>query len=233
MRRLLLLVLLVGCGGSIPTGPTGAPADALANRMLKAVNAEGWERTGAVRWTFAGRNEHLWDRQRSFVRVKWGETVALLDLTTRAGKAWESGAPLAGEALAEALDGAHARWINDSFWLNPVVKVYDEGVERRRVELGGREALRVTYTTGGRTPGDTYVWLVADDGTPTRWAMWTSNVPVGGTEASWDGWITLPTGARLSTLHEMAVFTLKITDVAGAATLAELVEGEDPFAALR
>jgi hypothetical protein len=51
--------------------------------------------------------------------------------------------------------------------------------------------------------------------------------------ATWGGWISLPTGAKVSTLHRIGPFTLEIRDVAGAKSLAELLSGEkDPFAGL-
>ena len=62
--------------------------------------------------------------------------------------------------------------------------------------------------------------------------MWVSVIPFGGMRAGWDKWITLKTGARLSTVHDMGVSELVISDVAGAATLEQLVGGEDPFGPL-
>lgn len=226
------LLCAMGCGGAPPAGETGPAADAVAKRMVAAVHGEAWAATGAVRWTFAGRHEHLWDRERSFARVKWGDHRVLVDLTTKQGRAWDDGVELQGEDLAEALDDAHAKWVNDAFWLNPVVKVFDDGVERARVVDEGQEGLRVTYRSGGRTPGDTYLWWLAKDGTPVRWQMWTSNVPVDGAKATWEGWVELASGARVSTRHSTAVFDLELTDVAGTRTLAELEPGGDPFALL-
>ena len=34
------------------------------------------------------------------------------------------------EDAQKAIDTAYAYWINDSFWLNPLVKLFDDGVER-------------------------------------------------------------------------------------------------------
>ncbi len=200
--------------------------------MRTAVRADAWAATGAVRWRFAGTNDHLWDRARSYARVRWDDHRVLLDLTTRRGRAWTDGAEVHGEDADGRVDEAHAKWVNDAFWLNPVVKVNDAGVTRARVVEDGVEGLRVTYSSGGRTPGDTYLWWVGPDATPTRWQMWTSNIPIDGAKATWEGWIELATGARVSTVHETAVFTLRLTDVEGAATLAQLVPGADPFAEL-
>jgi hypothetical protein len=61
--------------------------------------------------------------------------------------------------------------------------------------------------------------------------MWVSIIPIGGLEASWEGWIQLSTGAWVSTVHEVGPMTLTLTDVKGAASVMELL-GEDPFLGL-
>ena len=97
----------------------------------------------------------------------------------------------------------------------------------------GEESLLVSYASGGLTPGDAYLWRVGPDGTPTAWKLWVSILPIGGVETSWEGWVTLDTGARISTRHAGPLgLTLELTDVEGAATLDALVDGPDPFAPL-
>jgi len=124
-------------------------------------------------------------------------------------------------------------WINDSFWLNPVAKLFDPGTQRRLVALpGDEEGLLITYRSGGATPGDSYLWLVGADDLPHAWRMWVSILPLGGIKASWEDWLTLGTGARVATRHRLWGFTLELQEVAGACTLAELEPGPDPFAAL-
>lgn len=227
-------LLFAGCS-SIPAGKPGPEADRLAREMVAAVNGEAWKKTGAVRWRFAGRTHHLWDRDRQLVQVEWGEVKALVDIDRRCGRVWEEAEEITGPDAAELLDDAHAHWTNDAFWLNPVVKVFDAGVIRERVteeEPPGERGLIVRFSQGGRTPGDVYVWWVGIDGTPRRWQMWTSNIPIGGMEATWDEWIRLATGARISTKHETALIDILVTEVEGAYTLGELVPGPDPFAPL-
>lgn len=229
------LLLCAGCGASRPVGESGADADALARAMMKAVDADAWQRTGAVQWGFGGRNDHLWDRRRMFSRVRWSDYEVLVDLTRRRGRAFENGQEVTGEDAAELVDDAHAKWVNDSFWLNPVVKAFDGGTQRQRVTLEDddpRRAVMVAYASGGRTPGDAYLWIFGQDDKPEAWQMWTSNIPVGGVEASWERWEQLATGAWIATLHKTAIFDLELTDVGGAATLGDLVKGADPFAPL-
>lgn len=250
MRRALrggaaaLLVLILGVGGCFAAlsdplpepaaGTTTADADALARQLERAVDAEAWAQTGAVSWTFAGRNAHLWDKDRHLARVRWKDTEVLLDLTRRDGRATVKGEPVHGKEAEALFEDAWARWANDSFWLNPLVKLFDEGTARAIVPLeDGGQGLLLTYSSGGVTPGDSYLWIPGPDGRPTAWKMWVSIIPIGGVETSWDGWQQLSTGAWVATLHEGAVGpTLELTEVQGAASLAELTGGDDPFAPL-
>jgi len=234
---LAFLLLMGALGGLIahearPLGHVGPAADALARRIEAAVNLEAWERTLAVRWTFAGRNRHLWDRARRVHRLERGELMTLLHLDDQTGRAWRDGEELHGTELRGALDEGYAAFINDSFWLNPLAKLFDPGVQRTLVrEAGSSDDLLISYTSGGQTPGDAYLWHVAEDGTPTSWRMWVSIIPVGGVGCSWEGWTELETGARISTVHERGPFTLRLEDVAGAESLMGLMQS-DPFAPL-
>ncbi|MGE0790315.1 MAG: hypothetical protein AB7S26_31860 [Sandaracinaceae bacterium] len=234
---LLGLVALLGIGLAIvheprpETGRTGEAADALARRIEAAVDVRAWEHTGAVRWTFAGQNRHLWDRERGFDRVEWGENVVLLRVDERTGRAYVSGREVEGAEADALIEDAYARFINDSFWLNPLAKLRDDGVTLSVVDVdGGEEALLVSYASGGLTPGDAYLFRVGEDGTPTAWRLWVSVIPIGGLEIGWDGWITLATGARVSTRHPAILgLALEMTDVRGEARLNDLIEGPDPF----
>lgn len=243
VKRLLLTVVglvalaalaLQVLGAPRPSGRAGAGAEALAARMEAAVDLEAWQRTGAVRWTFRGANRHLWDRRRGFDRVRFDDLEVWVDLGARSGLAARAGRPLDDAEAAPLVARAWALWANDSFWLNPIAKLRDPGTVREEVTgKRGASALLVRYTEGGVTPGDAYLWRLGDDGLPVAWRMWTQILPVGGLRASWEGWQTLATGARVATRHRIAgLLTLRLTEVAGAATLEALEPGEDPFAAL-
>lgn len=215
-----------------PTGRQGPEADALVSRLERAVHLDAWERTGAVRWIFAGKRRHLWDRQRRLARVRWDEVEVLLRLDDRSGIARRAGRRLDGADRREVVEEAYAGWVNDSFWLNPIAHFRGESIERALVSLddGGR-GLLVSYTSGGLTPGDAYLWLPGEEGRPRGWRMWVSILPVGGLEASWEGWQRLETGALISTRHVGPLgITLELSDVAGAEDLEALLDGEpDPF----
>lgn len=204
-----------------PEGQAGPEADALARSMEAAVRKDAWDKTGAVRWSFFEAHDYVWDRKRGVVEVRWGETRALLRTSDGTGRVWSEDGELTDKEAEEPLRTAYEYFINDSYWLNPVVKFFDPGVERELVTLeDGREALLVTYTTGGVTPGDAYLWIPGPDGLPEAWRMWVKIIPIGGVENSWEGWTELRTGAKISTQHESAgKLTTFITDLDGAEDL--------------
>lgn len=220
----------------LPEGEAGPAADELARRVMAATGYEGWQKTGAVAFSFRGKHQHLWDRERGFLRVSWDDKVVWLDLASRRGLAEKDGKKVAGKELGELLEKAWAFFCNDTFWLNPLAKLFDDGTTRLLTapekDHPGARGLLISYSSGGVTPGDSYLWILGADDRPTHWRMWTSILPVKGLEASWEAWQSLPTGALIATRHEIGPATLEIGDLRGAARLAELEPGEDPFAAL-
>jgi hypothetical protein len=221
-------LLLYSMNEPRPKGTPGPEADALARSMEAAVNKEAWDRTGAVRWSFFEQHHYVWDRQRGLVELEWGESRALFRTADQTGRVWSKGEEQSPEDAEEALRTAYSYWINDSFWLNPVVKFFDPGVERSLVKLeDGRSALLVSYTSGGVTPGDAYLWIPSESGLPAAWRMWVQIIPVGGIEVTWEGWKELSTGAMVATEHEgWGRLMTFITDVEGAENLEAL--GVDP-----
>ena len=170
----------------------------------------------------------MWDRQRGLVEIQWGESRALFRTADQTGRVWKNGEEQSPEDSAEALKAAYAYWINDSFWLNPVVKFWDSGVERSLVKLeDGRDSRLVSYSSGGVTPGDAYLWIPGEDGLPAAWRMWVQVIPIGGIEVTWEGWKELSTGAKVATEHEgWGRLMTFITNVEGAENLEAL--GLDP-----
>lgn len=232
---LVLVMVLMGWWMSkpLPQGIQGPEADALAQRMLAAINHEAWMQTGAVAWDFDGRQQHVWDRKRHLAKVVWGDYEALIDLHKRSGLVREKGELIQGEAAKALLEKAWAHWANDSFWLNPVSKVMDEGTERRLIALeDGSKGLLVSYLQGGVTPGDSYLWLLGDDGKPRAWRMWVGMLPIGGIYTTWEAWAQQATGAWISGKHKLAIGTLEIKQVRCGKTLEDLTNGEDIFTEL-
>ncbi|HKK79227.1 MAG TPA: hypothetical protein VJ933_06340 [Phaeodactylibacter sp.] len=246
MRKVLLIigiivaVLLVGLliaswaiNEDRPTGEQGPAAEAMAEKMLEAINYEAWQNTRFLRWTFPGGHHYTWDKTKGLVQVRWGDTEVLLRTDDVTGKAWRKRELLKGEAAEEAIETAWGYFCNDSFWLNAPAKVFDAGTQRSLVELeDGGKGLLVEYKSGGVTPGDAYLWRLDENGLPKSFEMWVSIIPVGGLEASWEGWTTLATGARLSTAHDLGLFTTEISNLKGGNTLESVWLGIYPFEAL-
>lgn len=196
---------------SLPTGEQEPKADALAAKMLKALNYEAYKNTRFIEWSFRGKHFYKWNKQENIVEVSWGtnkvilhtkdpeKSIILIDGNETKNK----------EILQKAIDYFN----NDSFWLVAPYKVFDNGIERRIVLYEEKEALLVTYTSGGSTPGDSYLWILDDKGIPKSYKMWVSIIPTGGMEATWSDWITTESGAILPTKHEMSVGTLDMGDV--------------------
>ncbi len=246
-RKLLvscLVLILSLVGGTwmafskpLPDGEAGPTADAVAHEMEAAIHKDAWDQTGAVTWTFGGRHRHLWDRKRELSQVIWGDGKKEVKVQLRLdapslGLAWKGGHPVEGKKLKKLLEKGYAAWINDSFWLNPVAKVFDSGTVRKLLPLqDGKRRLMIQYISGGLTPGDSYLYTLGPDNLPEKWEMWVSIIPIGGVPTSFEGWITLETGAKVSTLHDLKAMKLQLTDVHGAASV-EALSGSDVFAPL-
>lgn len=218
----------------LPEGRPGPEADALARALVASVDGDAWARTGAVRWTSPRGTQHLWDRARNYHQTVHDGQEVLVDLGRHAGRVFRGGREVTGDEARRAVEAAWALWANDSFWLNPVPKVFDDGVRRSVVTMDdGTRALLAQYASGGVTPGDSYLWIPGRDGRPRAWRMWVKILPVPGLEVSWEGWTRLSTGAWVSTRHSLGgILPLRLTNIRAAPTLGELVPGEDPFARL-
>jgi hypothetical protein len=237
---LILLALLV-VGGTVgyfllneklPVGTEMQKADELARDMLAAINDSAWQVTGAVEWNFMGQHEHLWDKDRHLARVRWKENEVFVDLSKVVGIAYKKGEQVTGKKGEKLVQKAWKHWVNDSFWLNPVSKAFDEGTTRSLVTLkDGSQGLMISYSSGGSTPGDSYVWLLDENDRPDAWKMWVSIIPIGGLEVPWDTWTTTTTGVEICTRHN-SVMDLKLEGVKTAFALSELTGPEDPFAIL-
>ncbi len=231
-----LLVLLILVGGlywwnneALPEGEAGAKADALAKKMMQAVNIDAWNATGAVSWNFAGRRQHIWDKERHFSQVTWQENIVLVNNHTQTGIVKQKSKDNK-KTDAELIKEAWEIWVNDSFWLNSIAKLFDPGTIRERIILpNGEEALLITYQSGGATPGDAYLWLMDNEGLPRTWKLWVSIIPIGGLEFSWEKWQTTDTGCKVATFHQSSLKNLSLTEVKAVKTLQALTDEKDIF----
>ncbi len=201
----------------LPIGVEGSEADALAHKMLKALDYEAFKGTNYIEWTFKNKHHFEWKKNENSCNVHWKEYKVSLNLNDYSqSKVYVHSFKMEGEMAEELLNKAISYFNNDSFWLVAPYKVFDAGVERRLVRLENNEnALLVTYKSGGSTPGDSYLWQFDKTGKPKSFKMWTSLLPIDGLEASWSDWITTESGAQLPTFHKLLVIGLEMGVVKG------------------
>lgn len=185
----------------LPEGETGAKAEALADKMLYALNATAYDSLTHLEWTFRGAHRFSWNKKDNSVRVKWDEFEVALNLDDLTGQATKNGVTLVGDTKEETLQTAWSYFANDSFWLVAPYKIRDPGTQRSLVSTEEGDALLVTYTSGGVTPGDSYLWYLDSQGKPLAWEMWTSIIPLQGMRTSWEGW-KLHQGAWFAPDHQ-------------------------------
>ncbi|MBQ4914967.1 hypothetical protein J8L85_11000 [Maribacter sp. MMG018] len=202
----------------MPEGRSGPEADALAEKMLNSLNYGKFENTRFLEWSFRdGAHLYKWDRKNRTVEVQWDDYRVDLDLIAPDSSiGYKNGTRLDTKENEKLVADAIDKFNNDSFWLIAPYKVFDEGVERRVVPLeNGLEGLLVTYTSGGSTPGDSYLWILQPNGFPKSFKLWVKIIPIGGVEASWDDWLVTDSGAFLPKSHIMGPLEFSMGDVRG------------------
>jgi len=201
----------------LPTGIKGEQADALANKMLKALDHENYEATNYLEWTFKNKHRYKWEKDENICNIQWEDfkVIAHLNDTTKS-KAFVHSFEVKGKQRNKLLNEAIAYFNNDSFWLVAPYKVFDPGVVRSLVKQeNGQDALLVSYSSGGSTPGDSYLWILDENGKPNSYKMWTSIIPIDGFPATWNEWTTTESGAQLPTGHKLLFFGLDMGEVKG------------------
>jgi hypothetical protein len=206
-------VLYVTNNEEIPTGNKGSEADVLATKMLTALNYEAYKNTRFLEWSFRGKHFYKWDKKENIVEVSWDKNKVILNTKSPENSEVFINGKLIDDK--EVLKKATDYFNNDSFWLIAPYKIFEEGIEREIVKHNDTNALMITYTTGGSTPGDSYLWVLDESGKPTAFKMWVSIIPTGGMEGSWSDWITTESGAILPTKHQLSIGTLDMGDVKG------------------
>ena len=222
---IFLLVIIAICGilygvynEKLPQGKTGSEADALAKKMLSTLNYDKYKSKNYIEWSFqGGANNYVWEKNKSIVTVSWNTIEVQLDLiSTDSSMAYDNGIRITGNEKDAVVEKALSYFHNDSFWLVAPYKVFDEGVTRSIVPLeNGLSGLLVTYSKGGTTPGDSYLWVLQPNGFPKSFKMWTTVLPIGGVKATWDDWAIMESGAYLPKSHVMGPLELSLGVVKG------------------
>ncbi len=192
----LPLSLAVGCSerGAENTASAVMPevettADSVAMTVYSAYGGpEAWSALPYLRFDFATGTEddrqvhgrHFWDRMTGEYRVEMPEGedsvyVALFNVNTQEGNVYLNGSEVDDERAAELLEGAHRRFINDTYWLLMPVKLFDPGVTRTYLPDSSNaehDVLQLSFGEVGLTPGDQYwVYVDKETGLVDQWAF--------------------------------------------------------------
>lgn len=199
----------------LPQGTEGEGADTVARTMLDALNHDAYNATDVIRWNYDNRHSYTWYKSENRCEVFWSHIKVDLDLNHKQkSKVYVAEQIYEGVEKKDYVNRALKFFNNDSFWVVAPYKVFDAGVTRKLVTTeDGNDALLVTYTKGGSTPGDSYLWHFEPDGRPKSFQMWVDILPIDGLEASWADWTTTTTGAILPTSHKLLVFEFGIFDI--------------------
>lgn len=194
-------IYLVSIHESLPKGTLGKEADELAEKMMSSINKKAFDSTEIIEWNFRNKHHYIWKKQEGLVDVSWDNTTVTINLNDYSKSIGNS---------SEVIETAIRFFNNDSFWLIALYKVFDEGVERSIVKVDGKDALLTKYTSGGTTPGDSYLWILDENYTPVSFKMWIQIIPIGGISATWNNLITADSGIRLPKSHTLSIFGMKI-----------------------
>jgi hypothetical protein len=208
----------------LPIGNNPEKADHLAKKMLTALNKPAWDSTNLATWTFAGGHKYVWHKKNEMVSIKWAVNLVFLNLKEwKKGKAFVNNKEIKDKNLDVLRGKAYAMFCNDSFWLIAPYKVFDEGVSRNIVKTEDqRDALLVTYSSGGVTPGDSYLWVLDENNVPLYFKMWVKIIPIGGIKGTWDNWSNTKTGAKIASSHKIGPINNAITDIKTGHELSDL-----------
>ncbi len=149
---------------------SGSDAKALAiadEVMEKLGGRQNWDNTRYIKWRFFGRRLHVWDKWTGDIRVESKDVIVLMNINTKAGRAWKAGAEITHpDSLAKPLQLGYEAWINDSYWVFMPYKLKDSGVtlkyagEGQMADSSAAEVLALTFENVGVTPENKYLVYV-------------------------------------------------------------------------
>lgn len=242
LKYLLILILLLVVGlfifakissEDLPAGQSGTKADEVAQQVMARLNKPAFDQIPYLQWEFfrAGQ-KYFWDKKNNQAIIEWGDNKVIMNLDSQMAKSFISDAEQTGPEHEKLKDKAWSNWCNDSFWMIAPFKLFDPGTTRELVEVTdgkpGSQGLKITYNSGGTTPGDSYLWYLDENLRPYKYKMWTKILPVKGMESSWSGWEGHG-GATFSTTHTLLGKEVSMKNLKAGNTWSEFGYTEDPF----
>lgn len=217
----------------LPEGHSGVKADKVAQEVMLRLNKPAFDTIPYLQWEFfrAGQ-KYFWDKKNNNAVIEWGDNKVIMDLDSQQARSFSNGAEQSGAEHDKLKAKAWSNWCNDSFWMIAPFKLNDPGTTRELVALEdgqqGDLGLKITYVSGGVTPGDSYLWYLDENFRPYKWKMWTSILPVQGLGTTWAGWEEHG-GAMLSTAHKLAGQDVTMKNVKAGNSWSEFGYSEDPI----
>ncbi|MGB3590835.1 MAG: hypothetical protein WBA16_04040 [Nonlabens sp.] len=194
----------------VPTGDKGSAARTTAVKMLDAINADQLKNVDSIHFKFNNRN-YRWNYRSNEVVINYDSNQIFLNTKSpELNTALVENSLISGDESVELINDAIARFNNDSFWLLAPFKVNDPGTQ---LELVTPNKLKVTYTSGGSTPGDIYLWQLDDRFLPISLQMWVEILPLEGVKAQWSGWQATPAGILMPTSRTIYGIELPLENV--------------------
>lgn len=221
LATISIVLLLLGAGiyfsfhQPIPASKPGPEAEELAQKMLKAINYVNYQKIKHLEWTYNDSHHYKWDKEKNQVQVKWDDIEVALNLNNfNKSEVYIGGVKMHTDPKEDLIEKAKSYFENDSFWLVAPFEIMSPNVKRYIVEQeDGSHALLVTYFDAEEKPGDSYLWLLNEDGFPNSFKMWTQNNPIGGMKASWDDWKVTTANTFLPSKHKLLLQTITLSNL--------------------
>jgi hypothetical protein len=157
------------------TAGSDARAIEIADAVMRSMGGrQNWDNTRFLSWGF-GADDQVWDKWTGDFRYQRDTLVVLMNINTKAGKAYSRGQEIA--PADEFLSNAYRAWVNSGYWFMLPYKLKDSGVTLKYLGEGttadGRaaEILQLTFDNVGLTPQNKYhVFVDKERMLVTQWA---------------------------------------------------------------